>query len=530
MPHVSPTRLALVSLSFTSFILPPVVAQQKIATSVAFQDRTSANMPTTRTGRQSSPSKEGDSPSKMRVQPMRGARLRSASPFFDAASATTGAAASQPSQSSSQASSPSISTRSSPRKRGVAAATSSLQPPTRRSTRSRSRSVDPDSLSSIDESPSLPTTRNASEVPDSELEVDQSTFIQASHAGPAQSEATASPEPRLLPIAEEGGAMASTGSPFVADDEDPASSSSSSSSSDSDVASSSSSNSHSSSSESASDDDETDETLQDLDSLLKASQQAYKSRASAPAIKSGFEDNQDVISFGTLTDGTQNSKRVGKAMPLVLKAKFQTANSQPASTKGQSRSKDQLDAQIEALDQGALAPDQKRSKHARAVQTSAGSAWFDMPEFGASSSRLSALKKQSAADSGHSPRRSNCVEKCRLCVYATRSTPNASTELRPKIRPCPSLLSLARLSPRHSSPRLCSRAKREAALSWKSSFATPKPLRTPSANLPNRKQATGQTTMGAVSLRPRKGEHEPLSPDPRQLLQHLCTGTPTVAV
>lgn len=402
MPHVSPTRLALVSLSFTSFILPPVVAQQKIATSVAFQDRTSANMPTTRTGRQSSPSKEGDSPSKMRVQPMRGARLRSASPFFDAASATTGAAASQPSQSSSQASSPSISTRSSPRKRGVAAATSSLQPPTRRSTRSRSRSVDPDSLSSIDESPSLPTTRNASEVPDSELEVDQSTFIQASHAGPAQSEATASPEPRLLPIAEEGGAMASTGSPFVADDEDPASSSSSSSSSDSDVASSSSSNSHSSSSESASDDDETDETLQDLDSLLKASQQAYKSRASAPAIKSGFEDNQDVISFGTLTDGTQNSKRVGKAMPLVLKAKFQTANSQPASTKGQSRSKDQLDAQIEALDQGALAPDQKRSKHARAVQTSAGSAWFDMPEFGASSSRLSALKKQSAADSGHS--------------------------------------------------------------------------------------------------------------------------------
>lgn len=185
---------------------------------------------------------------------------------------------------------------------------------------------------------------------------------------------------------------------------DSSSGSDSGSGSDSDSDASSSGDSDDSSSDSSSDDEQDDDVAaDDLNALLKASQQAYKSRAPAPAAQSRFEDNQDVISFDAVTSGGQGLKRPGKALPLVVKAKHQMANSHPSAGKEQTPiSKDKLDKQIEALDKGALPSDKKKSKHARTVQTSTGSNWFDMPEFGASASRLAALKKQSAADSGHS--------------------------------------------------------------------------------------------------------------------------------
>ncbi|CCF54661.1 hypothetical protein NDA11_001816 [Ustilago hordei] len=356
-------------------------------------------MPSTRTGRQSSPSKRDESPSKTRFQPMRGARLRSASPFFDTASALTSAAASKALQ-SSQTSSPSKSARSSPRKK-VAAATASLQP-SRRSTRSRSRSVDPESLSAIDEHSSSPLNRDVSEMPDSEKEVAQSNSVRLDSAYTNNDEGNASPEPQLAPIFEEATYTSASLAATEAESDEGAPSSSSSSSSESDSDSGASSDSDDSSSESSSEDEQEDDPATHLDALLKASQQAYKSRAPAPADQSRFEDNQDVISFDALTDGLQSSKRPSKAIPLVVKAKHQVAKTQPAASKGQGSSKDKLDKQIEALDQGALASEKKKSKHARTVQTSTGSSWFDMPEFGASASRLAALKKQSTADKGHS--------------------------------------------------------------------------------------------------------------------------------
>lgn len=228
------------------------------------------------------------------------------------------------------------------------------------------------------------------------MEVAQSNSIRLDSAYTTNDDESASPEPHLPQITEE---IASTSAPSTtaeADDDKDASSSSASSSSDRD------SNSDDSSSESSSDEEEGGDATVDLDALLKASQQAYKSRAPTPAAESRFEDNQDVISFDAVTDGPQSSKRPSKAMPLVVKAKHQIAKSQPAPAKDQSTSKDKLAKQIEALDQGALVSNKKKSKHARTVQTSTGSSWFDMPEFGASASRLAALKKQSAADKGHS--------------------------------------------------------------------------------------------------------------------------------
>lgn len=358
-----------------------------------------ATMPATRTGRQSSPAKTDDSPSKTRVQPMRGARLRSASPFLDTSSASTSAAASQASQ-PSQSSSPAKFTRASPRKKADTAA-ASLQLPTRRSTRSRSRSVDPDSLPSIDEDSSLAPTSEAAEASESDVEVAQSSTIRSDTTGTVQDDDSESPEPRLEPIAEEATLSAThNAGPEADDDGESGASSSSSSSSDS---SDSESDSNDSGSESSSSAEETeDDAAADLSALLKASQQAYKSRAPvASTTQSRFEDNQDVITLDAITEGASTSKKAGKAMPLVVKAKHQMAKSQ--SQPSRKDSKDKLDKQIEALDQGSLPTDtKKRSKHARTVQTSAGSSWFDMPEFGASASRLAALKKQSAADSGHS--------------------------------------------------------------------------------------------------------------------------------
>lgn len=360
-------------------------------------------MPTTRTGRQSSPSKEDESPSKLRVQPVRGARLRSASPFFDAASASTSATASQsssPAKSSPSKSSPSKPGRSSPRKKADAASTS-LQLPVRRSTRSRSRSVDPEGLSAIDENSSVAPTREVSEAPDSEIEVARSSIIRLESAPSAQGEESASPEPHLPSITEE--ATVSVAPEGVTESKDDAASSSDSeSNSDSDSSSSNDSDDSDSDSDSPSEDEQEGDAATDLSALLKASQQAYKSRAPVSAAQSRFEDNQDVISFDSIAGGAAGSKRSSKAMPLIVKAKHQMAKSQPATAKQQGSSKDKLDHQIDALDQGALASDKKKSKHARTVQTSTGSNWFDMPEFGASASRLAALKKQSAADSGHS--------------------------------------------------------------------------------------------------------------------------------
>ena len=91
-----------------------------------------------------------------------------------------------------------------------------------------------------------------------------------------------------------------------------------------------------SSSDSSSDDEQDDDVAaDDLNALLKASQQAYKSRAPAPAAQSRFEDNQDVISFDAVTSGGQGLKRPGKALPLVVKAKHQMANSHPSAGKEQ---------------------------------------------------------------------------------------------------------------------------------------------------------------------------------------------------
>ncbi|GAC72684.1 uncharacterized conserved protein [Moesziomyces antarcticus T-34] len=354
-------------------------------------------MPTTRTGRQSSPSKDADSPSKMRVQPMRGARLRSASPFFDASSASTSASASQASQ-ASQAASPSKSARTSPRKK--VAATASLQAPTRRSTRSRSRSVDPESLTAIDEDTSAPQTRDVSEAPDSETDVSQSQHIQVESEG--DNDDGSSPESRLPAITEEVDLPATN---VINAEKDDASSKASSdseddSASDSDSDSSSSASSDDSSSDSSSDDDDEEDApaAADLSALLKASQQAYKQRTPAAPAKNRFEDNQDVISFDADASEARDSKRAAKNVPLVVRAKQQVSKSQPGPSK---KKEDKLDKQIEALEQGAIPAEVKKSKHARTVQTTAGSNWFDMPEFGASSSRLAALKKQSAADSGH---------------------------------------------------------------------------------------------------------------------------------
>ncbi|SJX61168.1 uncharacterized protein SRS1_12390 [Sporisorium reilianum f. sp. reilianum] len=358
-------------------------------------------MPTTRTGRQSSPSKgNDDSPSKTRVQPMRGARLRSASPFLDNASASTSAAASQQSSQTSSPSkaSPSKSTRSSPRKRAPAAS-ASLQLPVRRSIRSRSRSVDPESLPVIDEDASAATVRDASETNDSEA----ASTIRTDVASSSHSQESTSPEPRLASISE-GVAL-----PPLSEDVEDAEKVSASDSSDADSDSESDSDASSgddsddSSSASSSEDEQEGDTTADLDALLKASQQAYKSRAPTPAAqKSRFEDNQDVISFDAGSDNAKGSKRSGKAMPLVVKAKHQMAKLQPNAGKQSSSSKSKIEQQIEALDQQGPAHDKKKSKHARTVQTSTGSSWFDMPEFGASASKLAALKKHSAADSGHS--------------------------------------------------------------------------------------------------------------------------------
>lgn len=88
-------------------------------------------------------------------------------------------------------------------------------------------------------------------------------------------------------------------------------------------------------------------------------------------------------------------------MPLVVKAKHQMAKTHSIPGKAPSSAQAKLDKQIEALDQAPVEADKKKSKHARTVQISTGSSWFDMPEFGASASRLAALKKQSAADAGH---------------------------------------------------------------------------------------------------------------------------------
>ncbi|SNX82475.1 uncharacterized protein MEPE_01181 [Melanopsichium pennsylvanicum] len=363
-------------------------------------------MPTTRTGRQSSPAKEEDSPSKLRVQPVRGARLRSASPFFDAASASTSISASQSSQTSSppkaspsKASasrvSPSKSTRASPRKKAAVVSTS-LQPPTpRRSTRSRSRSVDPDIPFGSDHDSSRPPTRDVSEALDSKMEVVQSNTVRLDRAVTSHDDDIEDPAATLPAIAEEEAAV-------IAELDKAASSSSSSSESASDSDSDSGSDASSSpdSEDTSSDDEQEGDPATDLDTLLKASQTAYKSRASAPATHSRFEDNQDTISFDSVADSASSTKRSGKNMSLVVKAKHQIAKTSPPSDKPSS-SKDKLDKQIEAFDEGFLVPDKKKSKHARTVQTSAGSSWFDMPEFGASASRLASLKKHSAADKGH---------------------------------------------------------------------------------------------------------------------------------
>ncbi|GAC97176.1 predicted rRNA processing protein [Pseudozyma hubeiensis SY62] len=352
-------------------------------------------MPATRTGRQSSPSKDDGSPSKMRVQPMRGARLRSASPFFDSTSTSTSAVTSQQSsQSSSPAkASPSKSARPSPRKKAPAAS-SALQPPPRRSTRSRSRSVDPESLHVIEEVfvPSEP--RDASDTPDSDGG--------ESRSGADQTQASAIQEHSLASISEE--TAHPTMFPLSGGTEEGSSSNSSDSDSGSGSDSDASSNDDSEVSSSASDSEDEqgdDSGVIDLDALLKASQQAYKSRIPKPVAQTRFEDNQDVISIDGGSGSVQTGKRSSKNLPLVVKAKHQMAKLQPNADKRPGASTDKLDQQIRALDQGDLASDKKKSKHARTVQTSTGSSWFDMPEFGASASRLATLKKQSGADRGH---------------------------------------------------------------------------------------------------------------------------------
>ncbi|CDU24743.1 uncharacterized protein SPSC_04576 [Sporisorium scitamineum] len=361
-------------------------------------------MPIRRTGQQSSPSKGNeDSPSKTRVQPMRSARLRSASPFLDNASAFTSAPTSQQSSQTSSPSkaSPSEPARSSPRKRSPAAS-ASLQLPMRRSTRSRSRSVDPESLPVIDEDTSPTITRDVSEALDSEVEVAQSNSIRLDATSSSQDQESEISEPRLASISEDAALPSLLEANENAEEASSSGSSEDGSDSDSDSDANSSDDSDDSSSASSSEDEQDGDSTADLDALLKASQQAYKSRAPAPAAQSRFEDNQDVISFDAGSDNAQSSKRSGKVMPLVVKAKHQMAKLQPNGGKQSSSSKDKLDQQIEALDQQGPASDKKKSKHARTVQTSTGSSWFDMSEFGASASRLAALKKHSAADGGHS--------------------------------------------------------------------------------------------------------------------------------
>ena len=329
---------------------------------------------------------------------MRGARLRSASPFLDNTSASTSAGASQQSsQASSPAKiSPSKNTRSSPRKK-TSVASASLQPLTRRSTRSRSRSVDPDSLPVIDEDDSAPVTSIAGAITEAET-----TESSASESNSKAEQEVTSSEPRLASLSEDAAVPTSPETIDAAEQSSSNSSSDSDTGSDSDPGSDSDSNSDDASSASSSEDDEVGDSTADLDALLKASQQAYKNRTPASAARSRFEDNQDVIAFDGALNDASSSKRSGKAIPLVVKAKHQMEKSQPIAAKQSSSSKYKIDQQIEALDQAPPAADKKKSKHARTVQTSTGSSWFDMPEFGASASRLAALKKQSAADSGHS--------------------------------------------------------------------------------------------------------------------------------
>lgn len=236
--------------------------------------------------------------------------------------------------------------------------------------------------------------RYASDTPDSEDE--------ESRSGADQSQASAMQEHSLASISEE--TAIPTMSPLSDSAEEGSSSGTSDSGSESGSDSDASSSDDSEVSSSASDSEDEqggDSGVIDLDALLKASQQAYKSRVPKPVAQTRFEDNQDVISIDGGSGHAQMGKRSSKNLPLVVKAKHQMAKMQPNADKRSGSSTDKLDQQIRALDQGDLASDKKKSKHARTVQTSTGSSWFDMPEFGASASRLATLKKQSSADSGH---------------------------------------------------------------------------------------------------------------------------------
>ncbi|PWY99148.1 Fcf2-domain-containing protein [Testicularia cyperi] len=171
-----------------------------------------------------------------------------------------------------------------------------------------------------------------------------------------------------------------------------------------------------------------DDSELDLEALLDASEQAYKQRATAQASETSrqatrFEDNQDVISFGDDQEDVKTLKRASSSTRPVSQvakatkhaqalksgstlsagsiASSSSARSAPSSSRSVQLNK--VENQVAAFADGDVVPPStgKRSKHARTPHTSAGSQWFDMPEFGASPAKLAELKKHSAADAGH---------------------------------------------------------------------------------------------------------------------------------
>ncbi|KAN0060646.1 dTDP-fucopyranose mutase [Thecaphora frezii] len=170
-----------------------------------------------------------------------------------------------------------------------------------------------------------------------------------------------------------------------------------------------------------SDSDEDGPQNLDLGTLLEASKRSYRERAqhSTSDVGKAFGDDQDVISFAEVTGevelkgkGKDKAKDTQKVSILdKVRARYAVNGKVPSPSQRSSgpdlatipRVKN-VDKHLEALDHGKLPGGDAKTKDAgkgRETAT-AGRAWFDMPEFGASNAKLQANTKRSAVDAGKS--------------------------------------------------------------------------------------------------------------------------------
>ncbi|EPQ30253.1 uncharacterized protein PFL1_02369 [Pseudozyma flocculosa PF-1] len=401
----------------------------------------------TRSTRQASPRKAA-SP----AQPTRfSARLRSTSPFADPSAAPA------PASSSSSTLSPiaeaATTTRASPRKRaspskkGRSATPRSATPPTVSADSTEDQAPAAPSPSTL----GMPSTDEIPELQQAEASVSTSTMSPAESGGRVEAteeavEPVSTPNEQAEAAQESDAAPASlpttvadlTSTNPIADtkpDVDNAddgheqgpsrtpaasfSSSGSDSDSSSDASDSDSSSSDDSDSDSSSDDDDEEQgQAADLRALLEASAQSYKDRAQRPASSNGkaFGADEDVISFAEIT-GEVDLKGKGKAkeqLPLVdkVRAKLAATGKVPTAASTSAPPEPRLattarvknvDKHIDALDSGKLTGNPRARDAAKRPEIStAGRNWFDMPEFGASNSRLQAATKRSVVDAGKS--------------------------------------------------------------------------------------------------------------------------------